>query len=196
MIGGHGNLRDEHAWEGFRAPAGNFPWPVPHDSCLAPIYGNRSRNLRCDGVFQGFLTFFDRPRADVAATLEQLSRLGVKVKLITGDSALVATHVASLVGMRADRVLTGRDLAALQEDGLWAAAEQTDLFVEVDPNQKERIIRSLKKAGHVVGFRGDGVNDAPAMHAADTSLAVEEAVDVAREAADFVLLERGLDVIR
>ena len=90
----------------------------------------------------------------------------------------------------------GRDLAALHEDGLWAAAEQTDLFVEVDPNQKERIIRSLKKAGHVVGFRGDGVNDAPAMHAADTSLAVEEAVDVAREAADFVLLERGLDVIR
>ena len=75
-------------------------------------------------------------------------------------------------------------------------AEQVDVFAEVDPNQKERIILSLKKTGHVVGFLGDGVNDAPAMHAADTSLSVEQAVDVARAAADFVLLERGLDVIR
>jgi Mg2+-importing ATPase len=116
--------------------------------------------------------------------------------LITGDSALVARHVASLVGMRADRVVSGRDLATLHDEALWSVAEKTDLFVEVDPNQKERIILALKKMGHVVGFLGDGVNDAPAMHAADTSLSVEEAVDVAREAADFVLLERGLDVIR
>src|SRR6185436_4732576 len=79
---------------------------------------------------------------------------------------------------------------------LWRKAELTDLFVEVDPNQKERIILSLKKMGRVVGFLGDGINDAPAMHAADTSLSVEQAVEVAREAADFVLLERNLDVIR
>jgi Mg2+-importing ATPase len=98
--------------------------------------------------------------------------------------------------MRADRVLTGQQLDDLHDEALWHTAEQTDLFVEVDPNQKERIILSLKKMGHVVGFLGDGVNDAPAMHAADTSLSVETAVDVAREAADFVLLERGLDVIR
>jgi Mg2+-importing ATPase len=84
----------------------------------------------------------------------------------------------------------------LHDEALWSLAEKTDLFVEVDPNQKERIILALKKMGHVVGFLGDGVNDAPAMHAADTSLSVEDAVDVAREAADFVLLERGLDVIR
>ena len=96
----------------------------------------------------------------------------------------------------ADRVLTGHDLDELNDEALWRVAEQTDLFVEVDPNQKERIILSLKKMGHVVGFLGDGVNDAPAMHAADTSLSVEQAVDVAREAADFVLLERDLDVIR
>src|SRR4029079_11329063 len=82
------------------------------------------------------------------------------------------------------------------DEALWHAAETTDIFAEVDPNQKERIILALKKTGHVVGFLGDGVNDAPAMHAADTSLSVEQAVDVAREAADFVLLERGLDVIR
>jgi Mg2+-importing ATPase len=92
-------------------------------------------------------------------------------------------------------VLTGRQLDELHDEALWRAAEQTDLFVEVDPNQKERIILSLKKTGHVVGFLGDGINDAPAMHAADTSLSVDRAVDVAREAADFVLLERGLDII-
>jgi Mg2+-importing ATPase len=104
--------------------------------------------------------------------------------------------VAGLVGLRTTRVLTGRQLDELHDEALWHAAERTDLFVEVDPNQKERIILALKKVGHVVGFLGDGVNDAPAMHAADTSLSVEDAVDVAREAADFVLLERGLDVIR
>jgi Mg2+-importing ATPase len=98
--------------------------------------------------------------------------------------------------MRTERILTGRDLDSLHNEALWREAERTDLFVEVDPNQKERIILSLKKMGHVVGFMGDGVNDAPAMHAADTSLSVEEAVDVAREAADFVLLDRHLDVIR
>ena len=149
-----------------------------------------------DMRFMGFITFLDRPREGVAEALQQLTALGVTVKLITGDSALVAKHVASLVGMRAERVVTGRDLATLHEEALWSIAEKTDLFVEVDPNQKERIILALKKMGHVVGFLGDGVNDAPAMHAADTSLSVEEAVDVAREAADFVLLERGLDVIR
>ena len=93
-------------------------------------------------------------------------------------------------------MLTGAQLDELHDEALWHAAEATDLFVEVDPNQKERIILALKKMGHVVGFLGDGVNDAPAMHAADTSLSVEDAVDVAREAADFVLLERDLDVIR
>jgi Mg2+-importing ATPase len=92
--------------------------------------------------------------------------------------------------------LTGTELDELHDEALWHAAERTALFVEVDPNQKERIILSLKKMGHVVGFLGDGVNDAPAMHAADTSVSVDQAVDVAREAADFVLLERTLDVLR
>jgi Mg2+-importing ATPase len=149
-----------------------------------------------DMTFIGFLTFLDRPKKGVADTLAELAALGVSVKLVTGDSGLVAQHVATLVGMRADRVLTGRQLDELHDEALWRVAETTDLFVEVDPNQKERIILSLKKMGHVIGFLGDGVNDAPAMHAADTSLSVETAVDVAREAADFVLLERSLDVIR
>ncbi len=149
-----------------------------------------------DMTFQGFLTFLDRPKEGAGAAIADLSALGVSIKLITGDSRLVAIHVATLIGMRTDRVLTGLQLDELHDEALWRAAGETDLFVEVDPNQKERIILSLKKTGHVVGFLGDGVNDAPAMHAADTSLSVEHAVDVAREAADFVLLERGLDVIR
>lgn len=144
----------------------------------------------------GFLTFLDHPKAGVQQALTALAALGVGVKLITGDSRLVAVHVASQVGLHSARVLTGKDLDELHDEALWRAAESTDLFVEVDPNQKERIILSLRKMGHVVGFLGDGINDAPAMHAADTSLSVEQAVDVAREAADFVLLSRDLDVIR
>jgi Mg2+-importing ATPase len=158
-----------------------------------PLY---SREDERRFTFAGFVTFLDQPKEGVAAAIRDLAGLGVSVKLITGDSQLVARHVAGVVGLRTDRVLTGRELDELHDEALWHAAERTDLFVEVDPNQKERIILSLKKMGHVVGFLGDGVNDAPAMHAADTSLSVEHAVDVAREAADFVLLERGLDVIR
>jgi len=147
-------------------------------------------------VFNGFLTFLDQPKEGARPALAALAKLGVSVKLITGDTRLVAQHIAELVGMRHERVLTGPQLDELHDEALWREAERTDLFVEVDPNQKERIILSLKKMGRVVGFLGDGVNDAPAMHAADTSLSVEQAVDVAREAADFVLLRRDLDVIR
>ena len=158
-----------------------------------PVYG---RDDERDMTFIGFLTFLDRPKEGVSKTIAELAAVGISVKIITGDSGLVAQHIATLVGLRGDRVLTGRQLNDLTDEALWATAEKTDLFVEVDPNQKERIILSLKKKGHVVGFIGDGVNDAPAMHAADIGLAVDQAVDVAREAADFVLLERSLDVIR
>jgi Mg2+-importing ATPase len=147
-------------------------------------------------TFEGFLTFLDRPKPGAREALQDLARLGVQVKIITGDARLVAEHMAGLVGISQPRVLTGANLDELHDEALWREAERTDLFVEVDPNQKERIILSLKKLGHVVGFLGDGVNDAPAMHAADTSLSVERAVDVAREAADFVLLEKDLAVLR
>jgi Mg2+-importing ATPase len=161
-----------------------------------PEQAGYSRNDETGLDFAGFLTFLDRPKEGVANALEDLRKLGVAVKLITGDSRLVAQHLAAKVGLHATHVLTGKDLDELHDEALWRTAQDTDLFVEVDPNQKERIILALKKAGHVVGFLGDGINDAPAMHAADTSLSVEHAVDIAREAADFVLLERDLDVIR
>jgi Mg2+-importing ATPase len=155
-----------------------------------------SRDDEREMVFEGFVTFLDMPKEGVREAITGLAVLGVSVKVITGDSRLVARHVAGLVGLRSDRLLDGRELDALHGAALWHAVENTDLFVEVDPDQKERIILAAKKMGHVVGFLGDGVNDAPAMHAADTSLSVDQAVDVAKEAADFVLLERGLDVIR
>ncbi len=155
-----------------------------------------TRDDECDLAFAGFLTFLDRPKDDAAQAIAALGRLGVGIKVITGDNRFVTQHVARLVGLREDRLLTGRDLDELQDEALWREAERTDLFVEVDPNQKERVILALKRTGHVVGFLGDGVNDAPAMHAADTSVSVDQAVDVAKDAADFVLLERDLDVIR
>lgn len=144
----------------------------------------------------GFVTFLDRPKPGVAQALADLAALGVTVKIITGDSRLVAQHVAALVGLRSSQTLTGRDLDALHDETLWHVVERTDLFAEVDPRQKERVIRALQRTGHVVGFLGDGVNDAPSMHIADTALSVEHAVDVARDAADFVLLESDLEVIR
>ena len=158
-----------------------------------PPYG---RDLERELTFAGFLTFLDRPKTDAAPAILDLAQLGVSIKIITGDSKPVAQFVAALVGLQTNRVLTGAELHCLSDEALWHVAERTDLFVEVDPNQKERIILAIKKLGHVVGFLGDGVNDAPAMHAADTSLSVAKAVDVARDAADFVLLEPSLDVIR
>ncbi len=170
------------------------------------VLGVASRRLRAGDlpelsaeselVFQGFVTFLDRPKAGVANAIATLAARGVQVKIITGDSRPVAEYIAQLIALPGRRVLTGSELDSLSEEALWRRAEDTELFVEVDPNHKERIIRALKKAGHVVGFLGDGVNDAPAMHVADVSLSVDQAVDVARATADLVLLEPGLDVIR
>ncbi len=147
-------------------------------------------------TFLGFVTFFDKPKDGAREAVQDLARLGVCVKMVTGDSRLVARHVAQAVGIPDERVLTGRDLDALTDDALAARVDETDLYAEVDPRQKARLIAALRARGHVVGFLGDGINDAPAMRAADTSLSVDSAVDVAREAADFVLLDRSLDVIR
>ncbi len=155
-----------------------------------------SRDDEREMVFEGFVTFLDQPKEGVRDAIASLAALGVSVKVITGDSRLVARHVAGLVGLRSDRLLDGRELDLLHGAALWRSVEEAELFAEVDPDQKERIVLAAKKMGHVVGFLGDGVNDAPAMHAADTSLSVDQAVDVAKEAADFVLLERSLDVIR
>ncbi|MEO8613153.1 MAG: magnesium-translocating P-type ATPase, partial [Chloroflexota bacterium] len=147
-------------------------------------------------IFRGFLLFFDPPKADIHAALADLGELGVQLKIITGDNPLVAQYVAAQVGLTVTGVLTGSQLNTLRDEALWQLAERTNLFVEIDPNQKERIIRALQKTGHVVGYMGDGINDAPALHVADVGLSVDQAVDVAKEAADFVLMEHSLKVLR
>jgi Mg2+-importing ATPase len=146
--------------------------------------------------FTGFLLFFDPPKKDAKQAVDALAKLGVRLKIITGDNRRVAEHVTRSVGLAVEGIVTGEELNILRDEALWHVVDHKNLFVEVDPNQKERIIRALKKAGHVVGYMGDGINDAPALHEADVGISVEGAVDVAREAADFVLLEQGLDVLR
>ena len=147
-------------------------------------------------TFAGFLLFFDPPKVDVQQVIVDLAQRGVEIKIITGDNQKVARHVAEAVKLPLKGVLTGRELNDLHDEALWHLAERTTLFAEVDPNQKERIILALQKTGHVVGYMGDGINDAPALHAADVGVSVNTAVDVAKEAADFVLLKQDLDILR
>ncbi|MCX6560271.1 MAG: magnesium-translocating P-type ATPase [Candidatus Aminicenantes bacterium] len=147
-------------------------------------------------TFIGFLLFFDPPKPDALKAISDLKNLGVTLKVITGDNRRVALHVAQATGMKVTGVLTGAELNRMRDEALWQQAERVNLFAEVDPNQKERIISALRKTGHVVGYMGDGINDAPALHAADVGISVDSAVDVAKEAADFVLLDQSLDVLR
>jgi Mg2+-importing ATPase len=147
-------------------------------------------------TFEGFLLFFDPPKESVRQVIPDLTKRGVEIKIITGDNEKVTRHVAAKVSLPIQGALTGRQLNELNDEALLHLAERTNVFSEVDPNQKERIIRALQKSGHVVGYMGDGINDAPALHAADVGISVDSAVDVAKEAADFVLLKQDLDILR
>jgi Mg2+-importing ATPase len=146
-------------------------------------------------VFMGFITLFDPPKADMAETIKQLSELGIGLKIITGDNELVARSLAISVGFKKPIILTGMMIQKMSNAALRHKAPKTDIFADVEPNQKDRIISMLKRAGHVVGFMGDGVNDAPALHTADVGISVDTAVDVAKQAADIVLLDRNLNVL-
>lgn len=146
-------------------------------------------------TFLGFLVLFDPPKQDVSKTISQLKQLGVSLKIITGDNALVATQVSQQVGIANPQVLTSSHLHQMSDPALLNQVSHVDVFAEVEPNQKERILLALKKAGHVVGYMGDGINDASALHAADVGISVQGGVDVAKEAADIVLLEKDLSVL-
>jgi Mg2+-importing ATPase len=146
-------------------------------------------------VLAGFLTFADPPSPDAAASLSAMKRDGVDVKILTGDNELVARHVCEQVGLKSAAIIVGDDLETMTDPALQHVAEETTVFARVSPMQKYRIIHALRQRGHVVGYMGDGINDAPSLHAADVGISVASAVDVAREAADIILLKPGLETL-
>ena len=146
-------------------------------------------------TFLGLLVLHDPPKPGIVETIQKMEGLGVTLKIITGDNSLVAASVGRQVGFANPRLVTGPELHQMSDEALLKKVNETQVFAEVEPNQKERIIFALRKAGNVVGFMGDGINDASALHASDVSLSVDSAVDVAKEAADIVLLEKDLGVL-
>ena len=143
----------------------------------------------------GYIAFLDPPKESAAPALKKLAAHGITVKVLTGDNDLVTAHVCQQVGLRADSVLLGAQVEAMRDDALKAAAEKHHIFAKLSPLHKERIVRALRSSGHVVGFMGDGINDAPALRAADIGISVDSAVDIAKEAADIILLEKSLLVL-
>ncbi len=146
-------------------------------------------------VLAGFLAFEDPPSPDAAHALAQMKRDGIDVKILTGDNELVARHVCAQVGLDAHAMVLGPEVDGMTEPALGHVAEQTTVFARVTPMQKLRILRALRQRGHVVGYIGDGINDAPSLHAADVGISVATAVDVARDAADIILLRPGLNIL-
>jgi Mg2+-importing ATPase len=154
-----------------------------------------SKDHEAGMTFLGFLVLFDPPKPNIINTIVRLKNLGVSLKVITGDNHLVAANVSKQMGLSNTKIITGPDLRQMSDEALLKRVVDVDVFAEIEPNQKERIILALRKAGNVVGYMGDGINDASALHAADVGISVESAVDVAKEAADIVLLEKDLGVL-
>jgi P-type Mg2+ transporter len=147
-------------------------------------------------TFLGFLIFFDPVKIDTIESISNLKKLGVSLKIISGDNRYVAANIGQQIGFLKPRVLTGPDLHHISNDALIKQAGEVDIFAEIEPNQKEHIILALRKSGkNVVGYMGDGINDASALHAADAGISVDTAADVVKDAADFVLLEKNLSVL-
>ena len=146
-------------------------------------------------ILLGYIAFFDPPKESAAQALESLARMGVTTKILTGDNALVTRKVCRDVGLKVERVVTGDQLRNLTEDQLADLAESANVFARLSPSQKSDIIHALQKRGHVVGYMGDGINDALALKISDVGISVDTAVDVAKEAADIVLLEKSLLVL-
>jgi len=146
-------------------------------------------------IFAGFAAFLDPPKTSAGQAIHAMAASGVAVKIVTGDNERVTRHVCTQLGVPVQGVLTGTELAALNDDALQARVASVNLFCRVNPAQKNRIILALKKRGHVVGYLGDGINDAPSLHTADVGISVDGAVDVAKQAAAMILLEHDLTVL-
>ena len=162
---------------------------------VLPQQENYSKADEQSLVLLGFLTFADPPKADVAQVLQALKRDGVQVKILTGDNELVTRHVCAQVGLESSRVVLGSELEHMTDPALAQVVEEVNVFARVSPAQKNRIILALKSRKHVVGYMGDGINDAPSLHAADVGISVSGGVDVAKDAAGIILLEPSLQVL-
>ena len=146
-------------------------------------------------TFVGYVAFLDPPKKDVKRTISELKRIGIKTKILTGDNAYATKNICSIVGLRSDKIITGVELDKMTDDELAKAVEDVDVFARLNPLQKERVVNTYKRNGHVVGYMGDGVNDAPSLHKADVGICVDSATDIAKEASDIILLEKSLQVI-
>ncbi|CCD09743.1 magnesium-translocating P-type ATPase [Legionella pneumophila] len=146
-------------------------------------------------IFAGFLAFTDPLLEDIPKVIKDLRHEGINIKILSGDNLIVTQHICQKVGMDTSRILTGEEISKISDDALPPLAEQIDIYARINPMQKQRIISALKKRGHVVGYLGDGINDVPSLHQADVGISVASAVDIAREAADIVLLEHHLKVL-
>jgi Mg2+-importing ATPase len=160
-----------------------------------PVQANYSVKDERNLILAGFVSFADQPLPDAAQILTSLKEDGVEMKVISGDNDRVTSHVCAEVGLDPGRVVTGEDLERMTDPALTVVAQQARVFARISPAQKNRILLALKHAGHAVGFMGDGINDAPSLHAADVGISVSSAVDVARDAADVVLVQPGLKVL-
>jgi Mg2+-importing ATPase len=146
-------------------------------------------------IFAGFVLMEDPLKQGIEDAIKEFATLGISVKIITGDNRFVAAHVGKKLGINADRILTGPEIQKMTPEALVAKAKETELFAEIEPQQKETIIRALQSGGFTIAYMGDGINDVAAINAADAGISISNAVDVAREAADFVLLEKDLSVL-
>jgi Mg2+-importing ATPase len=149
-----------------------------------------------DLTLLGYIAFLDPPKESAGAAIAGLAERGVRVKILTGDNEVVTRKVCRDVGLNAGEIVLGSRVAAMNDDELAEAAERSTVFAKLTPAQKERIVGALHRKGHVVGFLGDGINDSPALKAADVGISVDSAVDIARESADIILLEKSLMVLQ
>ena len=174
--------------EGFRVLA--IAWrDVPRDHPHAVV------SDETELVLAGFAAFLDPPKESAGSALAALKASGVAIKIVTGDSELVTQHICGKLNIPVSGVLTGKEIAQMDDQALRIRVETANLFCRVNPAQKDRVILALRARGHVVGYLGDGINDAPSLHSADVGISVESAVDVAKEAADIILLEQDLHVL-
>lgn len=152
-------------------------------------------NAEKDMTFIGFIAFLDSPKKDVKKVINKLRKYGVKTKILTGDNQYSTKTVSSLAGINSDEILTGAEIDKLSDKALSIKVEEIDVFARLNPMQKERVVRILKNNGHVVGYMGDGINDAPSLLQSDVGLSVNTATDIAKETSDMILLEKNLEVI-